>query len=158
VLQGATGWAQEESPASEGKQNREFTPQELEALSTQLWRDPELVLLRHTEAGATVKPRGTLSIAGEDVVAVTVTGAGGSRSVTLLINAKTKLLMGLDYSDQGNQTSERFEDYKKVGGLQVAHTRSTKGAQVDMKVLIKSFTFDKGVSDADFLRPTTPAK
>jgi zinc protease len=156
VLQGPTGWAQEEGPR--GKQNREFTPQELEALATQLWRDPELVLLRHTEAGATVKPRGTLSIAGEDAVAVSVTSAGGTRSVTLLINAKTKLLMGLDYSDQGNNTSERYEDYKKVGGLQVAHTRATKGAQVDMKVVIKSFTLDKDVADSDFLRPASPTK
>ncbi len=161
VLHGATGWALEEGPR--GRQNREFTPQELEALSTQLWRDPELVLLRHKEAGATVRPRGTLSIAGEDIVAVTVTSAGGARSVTLLINAKTKLLIGMDYSDQDLKASERYEDYKKVGGLQVAHTRSTKGAQVDMKVVIKSFTLDKDVSDPDFLRPTgsgseSPAK
>lgn len=156
VLLGATGWAQEEGPR--GKQNREFTPPELEALSTQLWRDPELVLLRHTEAGATVKAAGTKSIDGTAVVAVTVSSAGGARSTTLLIDPKTKLLLGMDYTDQGSKTSERYEDYKKVAGVQLAHTRATKGPQVDMKVVIKSITLDKDVSDSDFLRPSTPAK
>jgi zinc protease len=154
VLQGAAGWAREESPR--GKKDREFTPLELEALSTQLWRDSELVLLRHTEAGAKVAPAGTLNIQGKAAIAVTVSSP--TRSVTLLIDAKSKLLVGMDYSDQGAKASERFSDYKKSGGIMVAHTRTTKSAMVDMKVLLKSVVFDKGVSTADFLRPSKSTK
>ena len=156
VLHGATGWAQEEGPG--GKNTREFTPSELEALTTQLWRDPELVLLRHTEAGAQVKAAGTRRIEGAEVVAVSVASAAGAREVTLLLDAKSKLLLGMDYVDQGVKTSERYSDYKTVGGLQVAHTRSSKGAQVDMSVTIKSFTLNKAVPAALFLRPAAADK
>jgi zinc protease len=155
VLHGATGWAQEAGPR--GKQSREFTPPELAALTTQLWRDSELVLLRHTDSGAVVKPAGKRSIDGAEVIAVSVTSTAG-HEVTLLVDAKSKLLLGMDYADQGVKTSERFSDYKKVGGLQVAHTRSTKGAQVDMKVTFKSITFDKAVPDSVFLRPVPADK
>ncbi len=154
VLEGATGWAREEGPR--GKQDRAFTPAELEALSTQLWRDSELVLLRHREAGAKVKASGTVTLEGKEVAAITV--ASANRSVTLLIDAKTKLLVGMDYSDQGAKASERFSDYKKISGVMVAFSRSTKSALVDMKVVLKGMELNKGVAKSDFLRPAPAAQ
>lgn len=156
VLHGVTGWAQEVGPG--GKQEREFTAPELAALSNQLWRDAELVLLRHTETGATVRSFGTRNLKGIQVDVISVSGEAGKQQVTLLIDSKSKLLLGLEYVDQGGKTSERYGDYKKVAGLQVAHTRSTIGAQVNMELKIDSFRFDTAISESVFLRPVATEK
>ncbi len=144
------GWALEKSP--KGERVRDFAALELTALSGQLWRDSELVLLRHLDTDATLSPLGERQVAGKTVVAIGV--SKGGRSVILLIDLKSKMLVGMDYADQGMKTSERFEDYKNVQGIPVAHTRSTKGPQVDLLVKLTHFEVDKAVAPTLFVRPT----
>ncbi len=151
ALSAKQGWALEKSP--QGERVRDFAAPELAALSGQLWRDSELVLLRHLEKDATVSWLGERVVASKTVVAIGVSSKDG-RSVILLIDAKSKMLLGMDYADHGMKTSERFEDYKKVRGMPVAHTRSTKGPQVDLLVKLTDFDVDQAVAQALFVRPT----
>ncbi len=150
ALAGGKGWALEDTPG--GKQVRDFAAPELAALSNQLWRDPEVVLLRHQEEGATVRPLGERTVSGKTIAAIGVTSAK-SQSVILLVDTKSKMLVGMDYAEQGMKTSERFDDYKKVAGVQVAHTRSTKAPNVDLKIKLKQFDVGKPVPATLFVRP-----
>ena len=150
ALAGGKGWAQEETPA--GKQVRDFAAPELAALSNQLWRDPEIVLLRHQEKGATVSPLGERNVAGKTIAAIGVTSAE-SRSVILLIDTKSKMLVGIDYAEEGMKSSERFEDYRNVSGVLVAHSRRTKAPNVDLKLKLKQFDVGKPVPATLFARP-----
>ncbi|MCP4446977.1 MAG: insulinase family protein, partial [Myxococcales bacterium] len=151
ALKGRAGWALEDSPR--GKQVRDFTAPELAALSNQLWQDSELVLLRHQDQGARIRPLGERAVGGKMAVAIGVTRAD-EHSVTLLIDAKSKLLLGMDYANQGMKTSERFSNYRKVSGLQVAHTRTTKGPQVDLTVKLSKFEVGRPVPTTLFTKPT----
>jgi predicted Zn-dependent peptidase len=151
VLRGESGWAQEEGPRGRGV--RAFSKLELQALQNQLWRDADLVLLRYLEKSAQLSLLGSRTIDGTVVSAVRVADKAASRSVTLLVDSKTKLLLGIDYTDMGVTTSERFSDYKKVNGLQVAHTRTTKNAQMDMTVTLKSFNAQKAIAESLFVEP-----
>ncbi len=150
ALAGGKGWALEDTPG--GKQVRDFAAPELAALSNQLWRDPEVVLLRHREKGAKISPLGERTVSGKTISAIGITSAE-SRSVILLIDTKSKLLVGLDYAEQGMKTSERYDDYKTVSGLQVAHTRSTKAPNVDLTIKLKQFDVGKPVPATLFARP-----
>jgi hypothetical protein len=53
------------------------------------------------------------------------------------------------------KASERYSDYKSVGGLQIAHTRRTKGAQMDMTVKVDSIQFPKTMDGSIFEKPAT---
>ncbi len=150
VLNGKTGWALEQSPR--GNQIRDFTPTEMKALANQLWRDSELVLLRHKEKGAIVKFLGEEVLADKTIAAILIRSSQG-HEVIVLIDEKSKLLLGMDYSDQGIRTSERFAKYKKVAGLMISHERSTKSTQVDLVLKITKFEGNKRIAPAIFDRP-----
>lgn len=156
VLSSASGWAQEQGPG--GSKAREFSAAERAALSAQLWREADLVLLRSADPGIVVRPLGERSVGSVSSQAIEVAKADGSLTVTLLIDPKSKLLLGMDYSDQGLNTKERFADYKKVQGVQVAYTRSTKSEQVDLDVKIKSFAIDEAIAPSLYVLPTEAAK
>ncbi len=150
VLNGKKGWAQEQSPR--GNNLRDFTAVEMNALSGQLWRDSELVLLRHLEKGAVIKFLGEEVLADKTIAAILVKSPKGDE-VILLVDEKSKLLLGMDYSDQGIRTSERFADYKKAGAILVAYQRSTKSSQVDLSLKITLFETNKAIANSVFARP-----
>lgn len=150
VLNGKSGWAQEQSPR--GNNLRDFTTVEMTALSSQLWRDTELVLLRHLDKGSVVKFLGEEVLADKTIAAILVKSAKG-HEVILLIDEKSKMLLGMDYNDQGVRTSERFADYKKAGSILVAHQRSTKSSQVDLALQITAFTTNTAAPNSVFARP-----
>lgn len=156
VLTSTSGWAQEQGP--DGTRAREFTPDELAALSAQVWREADLVLLRSAEPTIVVRPLGECTVGSTPCQAIELAKADGSQAVTLLIDPKSKLLLGMDYSDQGMNTKERFLDYKNVRGVQVAHTRSTKSEQVDLTVTIKSFAIDEAIAPTLYLLPQEAGK
>ncbi len=151
ALSGKGGWSQQQDPS--GNHVREFTPEELAALGSQLWRDADLVLLRQLEPGIVIRPLGERNTAGTSAQAINMARADGSMAVTLLIDPQSKLLLGLDYADQGMNTSERFGDYKNVQGYQIAHTRSTKSSEVDLKTTLKSFVADEAIAETVYLLP-----
>jgi hypothetical protein len=152
VLASKSGWAREISPR--GDQKTTFKDSELQALRTQLWRDQDLVLTRYLDKGAVVEPLPERIVNGKKQYVVRVTDASGLRKVVLLVDAKTKMLTGMEYSDLGMNTSERYSDYKDVDGIKMAHTRHTKGPQVDFEVKVLSASFNKKVAPLLFLEPS----
>jgi hypothetical protein len=150
ALAGNTGWAQEKRP--DGARTIDFPASEVAAGKAQIWRDQDFVLLRHREKGTSVAPLDDVELDGVKHHAVRVTAADG-KSVVLLIDKKSKRLVGMTYEEQGVSAEERFGDYKSVSGVQVAQSRRTKSAQVDLDTKVTDITVNGPIDAGIFKKP-----
>lgn len=151
ALLGDTGWAQEARP--DGSRVIDFPKLEVEAGKAQIWRDQDFVLLRHLEKGAKVAPLPDVDVDGTPHHALRVTHPDGTRQVVLLIDKKTKRLGGMTYSEAGVSAEEKYGDYRAVGGLQIAHSRTTKSAQVDLVTTVTEVKLDPAIAPSIFVKP-----
>ena len=71
----------------------------------------------------------------------------------LFIDKKASRLVGMRYSEQGQTAEERFADYKKVAGIEVAHRRSTSSADVEVSTILSEVIIDAPIDAAVFVRP-----
>ena len=76
----------------------------------------------------------------------------------MYISQVTKLLSGMTYQERGQKgqvvvAEERYANYKKVSGLQIAHTRVTRSAKVNLTTEIKTITINKTVDPKVFIKP-----
>lgn len=156
VLAGDQAWGREVSPR--GDKSLDFTGAELASLKTQMWREQDLVLLRHREKGAKVTPLPDREIAGRPHHAIRVTNADGTRTVVLFIDKKSKLLGGMEFIDQGVKATETYSDYRQVAGLQIAHRRVTESPQLGLSIEIASVKVDAKLPPALFSRPGAAKK
>lgn len=151
ALAGDIGWAQEKRP--DGSRTIDFPASEIEAGKAQIWRDQDFVLLRHREKGASVAPLDDVELGGVRHHAIRVTAADGKRTVVLLIDKKTKRLAGMTYEEQGVNAEEQFGNYKAVNGVQVAQTRKTKSAQVDLDTTVTDIVVNAPIDVAIYKKP-----
>ena len=151
ALLGNSGWAQETRP--DGARVIDFPPSEVEAGKAQIWRDQDFVLLRHLEKGAVVAPLPDVELDGAPHHAIRVTAPDGKRTVTLLIDKKTRRLGGMTYTESGVSAEETFGDYRAVGGIQVAHSRTTKSAQVDLVTTVTEVKLDPKIDNSVYNKP-----
>ena len=157
ALAGDIGWAQERRP--DGARTIEFPRSEVEAGKAQIWRDQDFVLLRHREKGTTIAPLDDVDLEGSKHHAIRVTAADG-KSVVLLIDKKSKRLGGMTYEEQGVSAEEQFGNYKLVSGVQVAQSRKTKSAQVDLDTTVTDIKVNAPIDVAIYKKPadaTPPA-
>lgn len=150
ALAGDVGWAQEKRP--DGARTIDFPASEVAAGKAQIWRDQDFVLLRHREKGASVAPLDDVELDGVKHHAIRVTAADG-KSVVLLIDKKSKRLVGMTYEEQGVSAEERFGDYKNVNGVQVAQSRKTRSAQVDLDTTVTDIKVNAPVDAGIFKKP-----
>ncbi|HEU5059803.1 MAG TPA: pitrilysin family protein, partial [Kofleriaceae bacterium] len=158
ALAGDIGWAQERRP--DGSRTIDFPASEVEAGKAQIWRDQDFVLLRHREKGATVAPLDDVDLDGVKHHAIRVTAADG-KTVVLLVDKKNKRLGGMTYEEQGVSAEERFGNYKAVNGVQVAQSRRTKSAQVDLDTQVTDIQINPPIDAGIYKKPadaTPPGK
>jgi predicted Zn-dependent peptidase len=156
VLAGDKGWAQETRP--DGVNAIEFPPAEVEAGKAQIWRDQDFVLLRHREKGARVAPLDDVELDGVAHHAVRVTSPDGKRTVTLYIDKKRRRLAGMNYSEQGVTAEESFGDYKMVKGIEIAHKRTTRSAQINLTTSVTNVTVNSAIDGSIFVKPAAAAR
>jgi zinc protease len=156
VLAGDKGWAQETRP--DGVNAIEFPPSEVEAGKAQVWRDQDFVLLRHRDKGARVAPLDDVELDGVAHHAVRVTSPDGKRTVALYIDKKRKRLAGMTYSEQGVTAQETFGDYKMVKGIEIAHKRVTKSAQINLATNVSTVTINSPIDDSIFVKPAAATR
>ncbi len=156
VMSGDVGWAQQIT--AQGNQSVSFPKAEVAAGKAQIWRDQDLVLLRYLEKGADVTLVDEISIDGAKNWAVRIISNDKRYSVVLYINQTTKLLSGMTYQERGRGgkvivAEERYSNYKKVSGLQIAHKRTTRSAQVNLTTEIYSIEINKPIDAKVFIKP-----
>lgn len=156
VMTGNAGWAQR---VMGGKsQSVEFPQAEVQAGKSQIWRDQDLVLLRHRDKGTKVVLVDELEVSGAPSYAVRITSADNKNTVVLYIDKKTKLLRGMTYQERTPQgrplvTEERYSDYRSVSGLKMAHRRTTKSAQLDLTTKLDWVKINVPIDDGLFVKP-----
>jgi hypothetical protein len=122
------------------------------------WRDSELVLLRHKEAGTKVTPLPDEAIDKVPHAVIRIERADGKIAVDLYIDKATKLLSRMAYKDpeRGQPMIDDFGDYKAVSGIKVAHKRASTGGGRATTYEVTKAEFDGKVDDAIFAKPSAP--
>ena len=148
-IDGSKGWQQSPQGLAD------IAPGELDSIDGDRWREPELVLLRYLEEGAKVVPQPDDKIAGNSVKVIRVSTADGHRSVTLYLDAKTKLLTRMAYVDNGINSLDTFSDYRAVNGVKVAHQRTSEGGGRNTNYTMTKVELDGNVDTSIFAKPAS---
>jgi zinc protease len=156
-IDGKVGW--QKGPDQDGNvQTVDIPESELGSVEADRWRDPELILLRHLEKGATVAPLPDVDIDKRTHAVIRLTNAAGTLAVDLYIDKETKLLGRMSYKDQGVVLTDDFGDYKEIKGIKVAHQRASRGGSRSSVYEITSVEFDGKVDSAVFKKPAEGSK
>jgi zinc protease len=155
---GKKGWSVQ--PAQDGSKMEvvDIPADAMFPIESDRWRDSELVLLRHKEAGAKVTPLADESVDNVPHAVIRVERGDGKIAVDLYIAKATKLLSRMVYSDPetGKKMTDDFGDYKPVSGIKVAHKRASAGSGRATTYEITKVEFDGKVDDAIFAKPSAP--
>jgi zinc protease len=150
-VEGKTGWQQ--APTQSGAtQTVEFKGKDIDQAQFEAWREPELILLKANDKDAKVAPAKDETIDGKPHAAVRVASPYGPE-VTLYIDRKTKLVSRVTFQDQGVVQTEEFSDYKDVGGIKVAHKRTSEGQGRATQLEVSKVEWDPKIDPAVFKKP-----
>jgi zinc protease len=151
AVTGTSGWQQSPQGVVD------IPADQLMVLSQQEWTDPEFVLLRHKDKGATLRPLPDQKIDGVDCNVVNVTSADGKLTTTMFIDKQTHLIKQLAYPDQGGVTFDVFDDYKDVDGIKVAQHRINKNEVEAIDLEVQTIKLNEKLGDDVFARPKGPS-
>lgn len=156
-IDGKVGW--QRGPDEKGVMQTVDIPEtELDSVEADRWRDPELILIRHHEKGATVTPLPDQDIDGKAQAVIRVTDPSGKLAVDLYLDKKTKLLSRMTYKDAGVALTDDFADYKDVKGIKVAYKRASRGGPRSSTYEITKVEFDGKVDESVFKKPAGDSK
>lgn len=150
VLAGDKAWNKQPPPAG----LMELPPDAVAELQKQVWRDQELILLRASQdSGVEVVAMGARRLGDATYDVLRIVRSDGEVSATLYLDPKTHLLRAMTYDEQGSQTVERYDDYKRVDGIQVAHRRQTQSPDATLDVTVTEVRFNEAMGPALFEQP-----
>lgn len=121
------------------------------------WLDPDFILLRHLAPGAQVRWVGQDKVDGTTLTKVNVTSPDKRFTATLFIDDKTKLVTMVAFPEGAGVGTISLEDYKPVGGILVAHKRTTLGGDETVTLVISKFEWNVAVDAAQFKKPAVSA-
>ena len=150
-VDGKTGWQQAPNQSG-GTQTVEFKGKDIEQAQFEAWREPELLLLKAADPAAKLAPAPDDTIDGKPHAAVRVASPFGP-DVTLYIDKKSKLVSRVTFEDHGVMQIEEFSDYKDIGGIKVAHTRSSTGQGRVTELKITKVEWNPKIDPAIFKKP-----
>jgi hypothetical protein len=116
--------------------------------------DPEWILVRHRESGATAKllPE-TVKVGAASCDVVEVGSADGRFSATLFVDRATKMVVQMTHGVGATPTVETYTDYRVVAGIQIAHQRDTSSSGETSTLKVKAVDIDPVVDPELFSRP-----
>jgi predicted Zn-dependent peptidase len=165
AVEGKKGWQLAPNEAGTTLEINDIGAADIASIDFERWREPELILLKASEAGAKISlgpdeamQRHTdASLDGKPHAVVKLRSPQGI-DVRLYFNKQTKLLSRLAYSEGQAAESDDFSDYKDVKGIKVAHKRNSAGGPRTTKLELKSVEFDPKWDPKLFQKPAAPPK
>ncbi|MBK9073062.1 MAG: insulinase family protein [Myxococcales bacterium] len=121
------------------------------------WLDPDFILLRHLAPGAQVRWVGQEKVDGTTLTKVNVTSPDKRFTATLFVDDKTKLVTMVAFPEGAGVGTISLEDYKPIGGILVAHKRTTLGGDETVTLVISKFEWNVAVDPAQFKKPAVSA-
>jgi predicted Zn-dependent peptidase len=153
AVAGRTGWQRGPDGQTGNYAVTEISGAALATVDFERWREPELILIKAAEADAKLAPLGDDTIDGKPCAVVKLRSPFGGVDVTLFIDRKTKLIGRMSYSDGGNTETDDFSDYRDVGGIKIAHKRSTNGGGRATVLDVKTVELDPKFEATQFDKP-----
>ena len=149
-VDGKTGWQQ--APGQDGKtQIVEFKGADVVQGQFEVWREPELIVLKAADPAAKLTPLPDETIDGKPHAVIRVASPYGA-DVTLYVDKKSKLHSRLAFADTGNQLEE-FSDYKDVKGIKFAHKQKSTTQGRTTQLDITKVELDGKVDSSIFAKP-----
>ena len=127
----------------------------LAAMELERWRDPELILLRAADPAAKLVLAPDEAIDGRAHAVIKLRAPVGAIEVAIYLDRKTKLVSRMTYSDGGASESDDFADYKEVGGIKLAHRRTSLAAGRTTTLELKAVEVDPKLDAATFAKPAS---
>ena len=150
---GATGWQRGPDPKTNEYIVADIQGSGLATVDFERWREPELILLKASDPAAKLTPAADETIDGKPNAVLKLASPLPDVSVTLYIDKKTKLITRMSYADGGSAESDEFADYRDVGGLKIAHKRTSGGAGRSTTLDVKSVELDPKIDPVMFTKP-----
>ena len=147
VADGKKGWMQQGGQVQEVNDPNAALQGQFE-----IWREPELILLKAADASAKINPQKDDNIDGKPHAVIRLASPQGPE-LTLYIDRKTKLLTRLSYTDGSQVQTDDFSDYKDVGGIKVAHKRVNAGGGRTTTLELTKVEWDPNVPPEKFQKP-----
>lgn len=144
VIDAKGGWSQ--LPTG---QVRDMTAADKTNADFELWRDPELILLKAAAANAKLVPMPDETIDGKPQAVVGLVAPLGNVTVSIYIDRKTKLITRLAYAEQGHRQVEDYSDYQDEKGIKIARKRGSAQATLD----VTKVEIDPKIDPALFKKP-----
>jgi zinc protease len=156
-VDGLVGWQRAPDRADPTKSVVHDIPAaELASVEFEKWREPELILLHGKDPKVKVTPMSDDVIDGKPQLVVKLGSPFAGVDVTLFVDKKTKLLTRMSYTDGGVSFSDDFADYKDVGGLKIAHKRTSTGGGRDTQLEVQKVEVDPKIEAGAFAKPAAP--
>jgi len=147
VADGKTGWMQQ------GAQVQVVNdPNAALQAAFEIWREPELILLKASEPNAKLSPQKDDTIDGKPHAVIKLQSPQGPE-ITLYIDKKSKLLSRMTYTDGSQVQTDDFADYKDVGGIKVAHKRINAGGGRSTTLELSKVEWDPTIPPERFAKP-----
>jgi zinc protease len=118
-----------------------------------LWRDRDLILLRHLDEGTVVQSVGKETVNGNKYDAVAIRRADGSANTRILLDPKTHLIFRLIYEEAGEVAFEEYSDYRDVNGVKFAFQQRARGSEQSFEVKVDTLLVNGGVDKTLFDKP-----
>jgi zinc protease len=118
-----------------------------------LWRDRDIVLLRHLEADAVVEALPREKIDGKEYDVVVLKKAGGALETRLYLDPKTRLVFRMEYQERGSPQREEYRDYRAVQGIQFAFRQHGEGQGQAIDAVTSEIKLNTGVPPGTFDKP-----
>jgi zinc protease len=118
-----------------------------------LWRDHDLILLRHLDPGTVVQDAGKVTVAGKAYDAVSIRPREGAPATTILLDPKTHLIFRITYDEGGQPGVEEYGDYKAVDGVMLPYRQRAEGGGQAFDVTVSEFKINGGVPEDTFKHP-----
>ncbi|MBX3156008.1 MAG: insulinase family protein [Deltaproteobacteria bacterium] len=159
ALDGKTGWQLAPTEVDDQGKPGKVQLGEIDSNPTiefERWREPDVILLRASDPAAQITIAADESIDGNAVSVVRMRSPFQGVEVFLYIDKKTKLIRRMLYNDHGRSEADDFDDYKVVGGLQIAHKRTSNNNGRVTRLEVKSIELDPKFDPKAWVKPTVP--
>lgn len=154
-VDGKTGWQQ--APGQDGKpQLVDFMGPDVIQGQFEVWREPELLVLKAADSGAKIAPMPDENVNGKPHAVIRLASPYGA-DITLYIDKKTKLLSRIGFADVGPRQSgsqvEEFSDYKPEKGVQIARKQKSTTQGRTTVLDVDKVEIDGKVDPSVFAKP-----
>ncbi|HEU4728840.1 MAG TPA: insulinase family protein [Kofleriaceae bacterium] len=153
-VNGKVGWQRGPDQKTGAETVVEISGEQLSDIDFERWREPELILLKAADPAAKLAPAPDETIDGKAHAVVNLATPFGV-SVALYIDRKTKMVGRMSYHDSRNAEDDDFSDYRDVGGLKIAHKRTSTGAGRSTALELKSVEIDPKIDASVFAKPAS---